>query len=249
MDNDMVSRTIQGKTALVTGASRGIGKAIAMTLASRGCDLILTCRHSQKELEDTRQEILRSFPVSCSAFVCDAGSPDAVRDLFKKISDLDILINNAGISHIGLLQDMTDSEWENLLSSNLSSVFFNCRAAIPFFLKKKSGCIINISSVWGIHGGAMETAYSASKGGVNTLTRALARELAPSGITVNAIACGFIDTDMNSCFNEEDRQELKNEIPADRFGTAGDVARTVLSILYSSSYMTGQIITLDGGWT
>ena len=172
-----------------------------------------------------------------------------VRELFEGISDLDVLVNNAGISHIGLLQDMTDDEWDEVIGTNLSSAFYTCRCAIPLMLRKHTGRILNISSVWGNVGASLETAYSASKGGLNAFTRALSKELAPSGICVNAIACGVIDTDMNACFSEEDMDALKKEIPADRIGSPEEVAALAVQLLRTPSYMTGQIITLDGGWT
>ena len=176
-------------------------------------------------------------------------SSSDVRELFEGITDLDLLVNNAGISHIGLLQDMTDDEWDEVMGTNLSSAFYTCRAAIPLMLKNKSGRILNISSVWGNVGASLETAYSASKGGINAFTKALAKELAPSGIAVNALACGVVDTDMNNAFSDEDMQALKNEIPMGRITTPEEVASQALLIIKSPVYMTGQIITIDGGWT
>ena len=161
---------------------------------------------------------------------------------------IDIVINNAGISHIGLLSDMSAEEWHNLLDINLSSVFYTSKLAIPYMLSKQAGKIINISSVWGNVGASCEVAYSASKGGMNTLTKALAKELAPSNIQVNAVACGCIDTEMNQCFSEEERQDLMNEIPAGRFGKTEEVAELVFTLAHNHNYLTGQIIAFDGGW-
>jgi 3-oxoacyl-[acyl-carrier protein] reductase len=144
---------------------------------------------------------------------------------------------------------MSDEEWNDVIGTNLSSVFYTCRAAIPLMLKKQNGRILNISSVWGNVGASLEVAYSASKGGLNAFTKALSKELAPSQIAVNAIACGVIDTDMNSGFSAEDMDELKKEIPADRIGTPEEVAKLVSLVLKAPLYMTGQVITLDGGWT
>ena len=175
-----------------------------------------------------------------------------VERLFSEISavfgGVDILINNAGISHIGLLSDMDIAAWNRILGTNLTSVFFTCKLAIPYMLQRKSGKIINISSVWGSVGASCEVAYSASKGGVNAFTRALAKELAPSNIQVNAIACGMIDTRMNDCFSEEERLALAEEIPSGRFGTPEEVAALALQLCTANDYLTGQIITLDGGW-
>lgn len=161
---------------------------------------------------------------------------------------MDVLINNAGISYIGLLSEMSPENWQKVLNTNLSSLFYTSRNAIPLMLQNHRGKIINISSVWGECGASMEVAYSASKGGVNSFTKALAKELAPSGIQVNAIACGLIQTEMNLCFSEEERRSLIEEIPADRMGNTAEVAQMVSSVLSMPSYTTGQVFTIDGGW-
>ena len=186
------------------------------------------------------------------ASVGNIGDHKYVEQLFQEIQSkfggLDVVVNNAGISHIGLLSDMTFEDWQNLMNINLSSVFYTSKLAIPYMLSKQQGKIINISSVWGNVGASCEVAYSASKGGMNSFTKALAKELAPSNIQVNAIACGCIDTEMNHCFSEEERQELANEIPAGRFGKPEEVAELVYSLANEHNYLTGQIITFDGGW-
>ncbi len=235
--------------ALVTGASRGIGRAIAGALAAEGYDLILTCKNSIGELENYAAALQEKYGCSVVAERVDMSSAEDVRELFEGITELDVLVNNAGVSHIGLLQDMTDEEWDEVLGTNLNSAFYTCRAAIPLMLKNHSGRILNISSVWGNVGASLETAYSASKGGLNAFTKALAKELAPSSISVNALACGVIDTDMNSSFSKEDMDQLKREIPADRIGTPAEVAALAVQLLKAPLYMTGQIVTLDGGWT
>ena len=171
-----------------------------------------------------------------------------IESCFSKIDHLDILINNAGISYIGLLSEMSPDEWDRVISTNLSSVFYTSKCAIPLMLQEHCGKIINISSVWGNVGASTEVAYSASKGGLNAFTKALAKELAPSNIQVNAIACGVIDTEMNSCFNKEEMDSLIEEIPSDRLGRPEEVAQMVLRLLDSPAYLTGQVITLDGGW-
>lgn len=238
------------KTVLVTGASRGIGHAIAMAYAKKGYSLVI-CGRNQKTLESTANEI-RSLGADCLAVTCDVGKYDEVERLFAKASErfgaIDVLVNNAGISHIGLLQDMSIEEWNNIVNTNLSSVFSCCKLVMPDMIRRCSGSIINISSVWGVSGASCEVAYSATKGGINAFTKALAKELAPSGINVNAIACGVIDTEMNRCFSEEEIQNIIEEIPAGRMGSPDEVAALALSISEGSSYLTGQVIVLDGGY-
>ncbi len=247
--SENIPGNFQPKYALVTGASRGIGLAIAEKLAAEGYHLYLTCLHSANRLAELSAELSARYGVVCIPFTADMGSAADVERLFAQIDSLDLLVNNAGLSYIGLLHEMSADDWQRVMRTNLDSLFYTCRHAIPLMLKKHSGRIINISSVWGNVGASMEVAYSASKGGVNGFTRALAKELAPSGIAVNAIACGVIDTDMNSSFSEEDMEALRAEIPADRIGQPSEVADTVLSLLRAPAYLTGQIITLDGGWT
>lgn len=237
------------KTALITGASRGIGAAIAKLLAANGYQLVLTCDKSMPALVSLSEQLKEKYSVSCTPLQADMSKEEDVLAIFKHIKSLDVLVNNAGISHVGLLSDMSSDEWHRVLGVNLDSCFYTSRAAIPLMLNKHAGHIINISSVWGNVGASMEVAYSASKGGMNAFTKALAKELAPSGIQVNAIACGVIDTEMNACFTEEDIAILKNEIPADRLGSPMEVAQLVLQLITGPTYLTGQVITLDGGWT
>lgn len=236
------------KYALVTGASRGIGQSIAQTLAQEGYHLILTCCNSMDKLIDFSGHLEKTYHITCIARKCDMKNAEDVRLLFEEIPDLDILINNAGISYVGLLQDMTPEEWDTVIGTNLSSAFYTSKYAIPLMLKKHSGHIINISSVWGNVGAAAEVAYSASKGGLNSFTKALAKELAPSGICVNALACGLIDTQMNAHLGPDDIDVLNEEIPVGRAGTPDEVAKAILNILNMPPYFTGQIVSLDGGW-
>jgi 3-oxoacyl-[acyl-carrier protein] reductase len=235
--------------AVVTGASRGIGAAIAEALAEEGYDLVLTCSETISDLKKLGKKLEKEYDIQCRTEQCNVGDWQQVSDLFGTIGRLEVLINNAGISHIGLLSDMTPAEWENLIRTNLTGSFHTCKCAIPLFLQQHSGRILNISSVWGTVGASMEVAYSASKGGLNSFTRALAKELAPSGIAVNAIACGVIDTQMNAGFSAEEMEALRREIPADRIGKPEEVAQLALKLLQSPVYMTGQIVTMDGGWT
>ena len=236
------------KTVLITGASRGIGKAIAYEFARHGYDLYLTCKNNFDLLKEMKLE-LEKQQNNCHIFQCDMGNAEAVEQLFQSIPTLDVIVNNAGISHVGLLTDMSVDEWHHVMSTNLDSVFFTSKFGVPKMLTNHRGKIVNISSVWGNVGASMEVAYSASKGAVNSFTKALAKELAPSNIQVNAIACGMINTDMNACFSEEDLHYIIEEIPADRIGQPEEVARLCYMLAEAPEYLTGQILTMDGGWT
>ena len=236
------------KTVLITGASRGIGAAAAARFASAGYDLILICKKNRTQLEH-HAELLRAHDgISVQTFAGDVGDPAFAQRVFTECGAVDILINNAGISHVGLLSDMTPEAWEGLIRTNLTGVFLFCRLAIPGMVQKKEGRIVNVSSVWGNVGASCEAAYSAAKGGVDTLTKALAKELAPSNIQVNAVAPGCIDTDMNGNLSEEEKQALCEEIPAGRFGTPEEAAELIFSVANAPAYLTGQIIGLTGGW-
>lgn len=241
--------SIKNKAALITGASRGIGRAIAEVLAGEGYQLYLTSRHSEAELTQLSCNLSETFHIQCTPILADMRNPQDVEQIFSQIDELTVLVNNAGVSHVGLLHEMSTEQWQSLMNVNLNALFYTCRLAIPLMLKRHSGKILNISSVWGNVGASMEVAYSASKGGVNAFTKALAKELAPSGIQVNAIACGLIDTDMNRGFSREDLEHLRSEIPADRIGQPEEIAKLALSLLTAPDYLTGQIITMDGGWT
>lgn len=239
------------KAVLVTGASRGIGAACARAFAGAGYRIFINSRKSPKALKALETE-LRASGADCEALPGNVGNAADVRGMFERIGmvceGIDVLVNNAGISYEGLLTDMTDDEWNDLLHTNLSSVFYCSRAAVPYMVSKKAGKIINISSMWGRVGASCETAYSATKAGMNGFTMALAKELAPSDIQVNAIACGVIDTAMNAWLDEEERRNLTEEIPAGRFGTADEVAALALDLAEGHRYLTGQIIGLDGGY-
>lgn len=241
------------KKVLITGASHGIGKAAALRFAEEGYQLFLNCMHSEEELRALEKKIRMEYSVDCLSFVGDISSSDFVRTMFgeiqKKFGGIDLLINNAGISHVGLLGDMSDEEWSRIMAVNLDAVFYCCREALPYMISRREGRIINISSVWGNAGASMEAAYSASKGGVNALTKALAKELAPSNIQVNALAFGTIDTRMNECFSKEERQALEEEIPMGRYGTVWEAAEAIYQLAVTPFYLTGQIITMDGGWS
>lgn len=239
------------KNVLVTGASRGIGKAIALKFASEGYNVCINAKKSEEALLELEQEIL-SLGVDCISFLGDISDYRQAEELFIQIYDrfkyVDVVVNNAGVSHIGLLQDMDIEQWNYVISNNLNSCFNCSKLAIPSMIKNQSGRIINISSVWGISGASCEVAYSSSKGAVNAFTKALAKELAPGNVQVNAIACGMIDTDMNSCFNEDEKADIISSIPALRIGNACEVANLAYYLATSDTYLTGQIISLDGAW-
>lgn len=236
---------------LITGASRGIGRAVAIEFAKNKHNIIICAKSDLEGLQNTKR-LVENEGVSCYIGLCDVTNEDSVKDFIsdsvKIIGQTDILINNAGISYIGLLQDMSFEDWNKVLSTNLTSAFLMSKYVIPEMLKKQSGHIINISSVWGNIGASMEVAYSASKGGINSFTKALAKELAPSNISVNAISPGFIDTDMNKVFEKDELEAIFEEIPMSRAGSPSEVAKLIYKIA-TSDYITGQIITIDGGWT
>lgn len=240
------------KTVLITGASKGIGHATAFAFANAGYDLILNCAHSIDTLTVYASELQQQFSIRTLCCCGDISDYTFVEKMFAEITTfcggVDVLVNNAGIAHIGLLSDMHIEEWNRILHTNLTSVFSCCKHAIPYMVSQKSGKIINISSAWGTVGASCEVAYSASKGGINAFTKALAKELAPSNIQVNAIACGVIDTGMNGCFDANEKAALAEEIPAGRFGTPEEVAACILQLTQSPNYLTGQIIGFDGGW-
>lgn len=239
--------------ALITGASRGIGKATAMALAANGYNLILTCHTNVDAMSTVANTIHELYPsINIICFDGDIGDSTFCNQMFCTLEEKqifpDVIINNAGVSYVGLLQDMSDNDWNNTINTNLSSVFYICRKAIPHMIGAHKGKIINISSVWGNVGASCEVAYSATKGGINTFTKALAKELAPSNIQVNAIAFGAIDTEMNNHLTSDDKIALTDEIPAGRIGSPEEAAAMIISVLNAPSYLTGQIITMDGGW-
>ena len=248
----MEEKNMQIRTEFITGASRGIGRGIALVLARNGYNLALTCRRNKEDLDAFAQELHSRYMIDVCTYQCNASSYPEVASTIEAalahFGKITLLVNNAGISKVGLLTDLSPEEWKELIETNLSSLFYHCKSIIPSMLQKEEGRIINISSMWGSVGASCEVAYSASKGGVNAFTRALAKELAPSNIPVNAIACGVIDTDMNRIFTEEDRQALSEEIPAGRFAEPEEVGEAVLALAQMPAYVTGQIIGMDGGY-
>ncbi len=241
-------------TILITGASRGIGKAIALKAAISGkynkC-IITGYKHEEALLEVQKGVMeLQSYgdDFQCLPFIGNAGDISFIQRIYKEAGSVDVLINNAAISYTGLLIDMSPDQWHNIISTNISSVYNTCHTFLPDMIKRKKGKIINISSVWGQRGASCEVAYSATKGAINSFTKALAKELAPSNIQVNAIAYGMVDTEMNSHLSPEDIEDIKNDIPAGYILSCDEAAEAVIKALDMPNYMNGQIITLDGGW-
>lgn len=239
------------RTAIITGASGGIGSAIAKKMAANGYSLALLGNQSVESLKKTADDcrFYGNMVTSLSGSLCSGETATSLMtNAINALGHVDCLINCAGISYIGLITDMSDDDWKHIIDSNLSSAFYCCRAVVPSMVNRKQGRILNISSVWGNTGASCEAAYSASKGGMNAFTKALAKELAPSGIAVNALSCGAIDTAMNQCFSEEEITALCEEIPVGRMGTPEEVAQMAALLCEAPCYLTAQIITMDGGW-
>lgn len=240
------------KTVLITGSSRGIGAAIARRLNDE-YKIVINYRNSRDEAFKLLYELRETNP-NVIAIKADVSNEEDVEMMFevaeKNFGHVDILINNAGISHFSLIQDIEFETWKNVINTNLNSVFLNSKRAIPNMLSNQYGVIINMSSIWGDFGASMEALYSTSKGGINTFTKAMAKELAPSGIRVNAIAPGIVDTDlMRNDFTEEELQDLKNEVSINRFAKPEEIAGLVRYLISDeASYITGDIIHINGGF-
>ncbi|MCR4716407.1 MAG: SDR family NAD(P)-dependent oxidoreductase [Lachnospiraceae bacterium] len=238
--------------AIITGASGDIGAAIAIEAAKAGMNLAIIGGSNKDALNETKDKCLE-YGVKVLSYQAALENEEEcsriIRDVSLAFSEINLLVNCAGVSVVKLLQDCDYSDWTKVINSNLTSIYNCCHEVTPYMIKQQSGKIINISSVWGQHGASMEVIYSASKGGVDAFTKALAKELAPSNIAVNALSLGFIDTKMNAHLTDEDRNSLKEEIPIGRFADAKEVGEAVLTLSQMSNYLTGQIITFDGGWT
>lgn len=241
---------LTGKVAIVTGASRGIGRGIAIELAKEGAAIVINYSKDDKGAEET-YKMLTEIGVSAIKLKRNITNfhetEDIVKETIKHYGKIDILVNNAGRSIIGLFMDAGKEEIDSLIQCNLLGAMYLTKNAIPHMLER-GGAILNISSMWGDVGASCEVLYSASKGGINLFTKALAKEMAPSKIRVNAIAPGVINTKMNSFLNEEDKKELQEEIPMGRFGESSEIGK-IAAFLCSddASYITGQIIRADGG--
>ena len=239
------------KTALVTGGAKGIGAAIVRKLCEDGFSVAVNYNLSEQSAYALCSELVSkgfdAFPVKA-----DVSSAEDVRRAVNAVKErsggIDVLVNNAGVSLWGLFDTVSDGEWSNILGSNLTGAFNCCREVIPLMLKNKNGRIVNISSIWGQTGASCEAAYSATKAGIIGLTKALSKEYAPSGITVNCVSPGVIDTDMMARFSEEEKKDICEEIPLGRMGTPAEVAEAVsFFVSEKSSYITGQILGVNGG--
>ena len=243
-------KNIANKTVIITGGSRGIGAEIVNLLAKEGYNIVLNYNKSETKAKQIQEKLLKEN-IKIEIFKADVSKREEVKKLIKytleKFKTIDVLINNAGISGQKLFTEITDEEWNTMINTNLNSVFYCSQEALKEMLNKKQGCIINISSIWGVTGGSCEVAYSAAKAGINGLTKALAKEVGLSNIRVNAIAPGIIETEMNSQLAEQEKNEIKEEIPLNKIGKPSDIAKCV-KWLIEDTYTTGQIISINGGW-
>ena len=243
-------KPLEGKTAVITGGSRGLGEAIAYKLASMGADIAVICSSSVEDGEKVCEKCIQEFGVKAKAYQCDVADFEAVKELAGLIKadfkTAHILVNNAGITRDGLAVMMKEEDFDRVIAVNLKGAFNTIRAASNIMLKQRSGAIINMSSVSGLIGNVGQANYSASKAGLIGLTKSAARELAARGVTVNAIAPGFISTDMTAVLSDNIKDEMMKNIPLKRFGEAEDVAKAAV-FLAENRYITGQVLNVDGG--
>ena len=238
------------KVVVVTGGSRGIGESIVKELAISGYNVILNYNKSEEKAIKIKQELVDKG-ITIEIFKADVRKREQVKELIdftiSKFGTIDALVNNAGISQIKLFTDITDEDWNNMIQTNLTSAFYTTQETLKYMISKKQGCIINISSIYGITGASCEVHYSAAKAGLDGMTKSLAKELGPSNIRVNSVAPGAIDTDMNAFLTQEEKEELNKEIPLERMGKPEEVASCV-KWLIENEYTTGQVISVNGGW-
>jgi 3-oxoacyl-[acyl-carrier protein] reductase len=238
------------KTVIVTGGSRGIGAEIVKLLAKENYNVVLNYNKSGEKAKKIQEE-LTVLGKTVEIFKADVSKREDVKRLveftLEKFENIDVLINNAGISQTKLFTDITDDDWNTMINTNLNSVFYTSQEVAKNMIHNKKGCIINISSIWGLIGASCEVHYSVAKAGIDALTKSLAKELGPSNIRVNSIAPGIINTEMNSHLSEEEIKEIEKEIPLERIGLAKDIAKCV-KWLIEDNYTTGQIISVNGGW-
>ena len=238
---------------LVTGASRGVGRAIAKAAAASGMfdNITINSRRNETALQETIKLIEKenvSDGLKLNLTLGDVSDISYIHKLRDEFGPVDVLINNAAISYTGLIIDMTPENWQESIGTNLTSIYNTCHTFLPDMIHNQSGHIINISSVWGAVGASCEVAYSATKGAVNSFTKALAKEVGPSHVQVNAISLGIMDTDMNSHLSPDDIDSICEDIPMGRMGTPEEAAEAVMNMLRMPKYYTGDILTLDGGW-
>lgn len=237
------------KVILITGASRGIGNNIAKTLAKANI-VVANYNRSEKEAKDLKKE-LEENNINIDIIKANVCERNQVQKMVKQILDkyghIDVLINNAGISQYKLFTDISDDDWKEVMDTNLNANFIVTQEVVRNMIHNKEGLIVNISSIWGVTGAAMEVAYSTSKAGIIGLTKSLAKELGPSNIRVNAIAPGIINTNMNSKFSEKEINDIKEEIPLEKIGEPEEITKCI-EWLIKDTYTTGQIISINGGW-
>ena len=236
------------RVILITGAAKGIGRGIVEELSKNEKNVIIAnFNKSEKQAIELKEKIGKNIEIYKADITNKAEVESMVSYVINKYGKIDVLINNAGISEIKMFTDITEQDWNKMIITNLTSAFFTTKSVIPNMIHNKDGCIINISSIWGIVGGSCEVHYSASKAGLIGMSKALAKELGPSNIRVNVIAPGAIDTDMNKEFSKETMDEVKEETPLRKIGKPIDIARCV-KWLIEDEFTTGQVISLNGGW-
>ena len=238
------------KTVIVTGASRGIGREIAKELAIKGYTIIANYNKSEDQILELKKE-LKEKEVNIDIFKADISKRNEAKQLVEytinKYKKIDILINNAGISQFKEFTQITDEDWNKMINTNLNSVFYMTQETCKNMIHNKNGCIINISSIWGLVGASCEVHYSVSKAGIDAMTKSLAKELGPSNIRINSIAPGIINTEMNKKLNKEEINNIKEEIPLEKIGNAIDIEKCI-EWLIEDKYTTGQVISINGGW-
>lgn len=229
------------RNVLVTGASRGIGAAIAREFAKNGDKVFINYNNSREKAENLAKEI------NGTAVWADVADPDAVKEMLQKTGDIDVLVNNAGFAQFSMFDALSNEDWHRMIDVTLSGAFYCTRDVLPHMIHQKQGSIINISSIWGVTGASCEVAYSTAKAGLIGMTKALAKEVGPSGIRVNCVAPGVIDTDMNSMLTPDTISQLIEEIPLGRIGTPEDIAKAVVFLAEPNSFITGQVLSINGG--
>jgi len=241
---------IMEKIAIVTGGAKGIGREVVKTLAKKGIKVIANYNKSEKEAKELKDE-LENSKIYIDIFKADVSKREEVHELtqyvINKYGKINILVNNAGIAEYKLFTEETDEDWNRVINNNLYSTFVMCQEVLKSMIQQKEGCIINVSSIWGMVGASMEVIYSVSKAGIDGLTKALAKELGPSNIRVNSIAPGNIFTDMMSEFSEDEIEKLKNDTPLNKIGKTEDIAKCI-AWLVDDNFTTGQVISINGGW-